>query len=102
MNMTRNVGRGIGGVAARRNQVPPEVSAAVMEMSINPGGLTDGEVMNAFLQMAHAITTQAQDITAQATREGVTRENPHVITMASRLRDITRMNPPSVLRIQDP
>ena len=45
--------------------------------------------------MAQAITTQPQAITAQATREGAPRENPHAITMASKLRDITRMNPPA-------
>ena len=35
-----------------------------------------------------------QSITAQATREGAARKNPHVCTMANMLRDFTRMNPP--------
>ena len=41
------------------------------------------------------VTTQAQAITGQANREVVPRENQHVSTMASRLRDFTRMNPPT-------
>ena len=44
--------------------------------------------------MAKAITVQAEDIKAQATREDFPREIPHTITMASRLRDFTRMYPP--------
>ena len=51
------------------------------------------EVRAALVQKAQAITTQAQAITAQATRKGAPRENPHASTMASRLRDFTRMNP---------
>ena len=43
------------------------------------------------VQMAKAITVQAQDIKAQATREDFPREIPHTITMASRLRDFRRM-----------
>ena len=43
-------------------------------------------------QMAQTITTQAQSITAQVAKEGVPRENPHAMTMASMLRDFTRMN----------
>ena len=44
--------------------------------------------------MAQAMTTQAHSITAHATREGTPMENPHASTMASKLRDFTRMNPP--------
>ncbi|XP_015081275.1 uncharacterized protein LOC107024844 [Solanum pennellii] len=44
--------------------------------------------------MAQAISMHAQAITAQATREGAPRENLYASTMASRLRDFTRMNPP--------
>ena len=47
----------------------------------------------AIFQMDQAITTQAQSIIAQANREVVSRENQHARTMASRLRDFTRMNP---------
>ena len=43
--------------------------------------------------MDQDITPQAQDITAQANREVVPRENQHASTMASRLRDFMRMNP---------
>ena len=63
-------------------------------MHVNPEGLTDGEVRNALLQMAQTITTHARAITAQAARECASRENLHASTMTSRLRDITRMNPP--------
>ncbi|XP_015060212.1 uncharacterized protein LOC107006078 [Solanum pennellii] len=44
--------------------------------------------------MAQAITTQARAITAQAATEGAPRENLHASTMASKLRDFPRMNPP--------
>ena len=43
--------------------------------------------------MAQAITTQPQAITAQATREGDPRESQHARTMASIMREFTRMNP---------
>ncbi|XP_015086975.1 uncharacterized protein LOC107030088 [Solanum pennellii] len=44
--------------------------------------------------MAQSITTQAQAIITQANREVAPRENQHASTIASRLRDFTRMNPP--------
>ena len=57
------------------------------------------------LQMAQAITTQAQDSTTQAQAmitqsnpEVVTWANQHVGTMATHLRDFTRMNPPNFYR----
>nr|XP_019069806.1 uncharacterized protein LOC109120449 [Solanum lycopersicum] len=49
--------------------------------------MTDGEVRAALFQMT-------QTIMSQANRKVVPRENPHASTMASRLRDFTRMNPP--------
>ena len=56
-------------------------------------------------QMAQAITTQAQAVTvhaqamtAQANREIVPRPHQQVPTMASCLRDFTRMNPPTFYR----
>ena len=52
--------------------------------------------------MSQSITTQAQDattqaqaMTAQANREVVPRVNQQLSTMASRLRDFTRLNPPT-------
>ncbi|XP_015054953.1 uncharacterized protein LOC107001401 [Solanum pennellii] len=44
--------------------------------------------------MAQVITMQAQAMTAQVNRQNVERENPPVRSMADRLRDFTRMNPP--------
>ncbi|TMW90505.1 hypothetical protein EJD97_015616 [Solanum chilense] len=90
----RNAGRGVGEVATGGNQTPPQAPAAEVQVPVNPAALTDGEVREALVQMAQSITTQAQAITTQAIREGVPRENPHASTMASRLRDFTRMNPP--------
>lgn len=64
--------------------------------------MTDGAIKAALFQMAQAITTQAQGpttqaqaMTTQANREVVPRANQQVATMASRLRDFTRMNPPT-------
>ena len=63
-------------------------------MPVNPAGLTDAEVRASLAQMAQAITMQAQAMTAQVNRHDVLRENPLVRSMADRLRDFTRMNPP--------
>lgn len=63
-------------------------------MPVNPAGLTDAEVRASLAQMAQAITMQAQAMTAQVNRQDVLRENPLVRSMADRLRDFTRMNPP--------
>ena len=94
MNMRRNTGRRVGEATAGGNQVPPQVPLVANQVQVNAAGLTDCEVRNALLQMAQAITTQDQAIMAQAVREGSPKENPHSRTMASRLRDFTRMNPP--------
>ena len=56
--------------------------------------MTNGEVRADLFQMAQTITTQAQDIMAQANREVEPRDNQHASTMASRLRDFMRMNSP--------
>ncbi|XP_049375598.1 uncharacterized protein LOC125840667 [Solanum verrucosum] len=59
--------------------------------------MIDEEVRSALLMMAQAVTTQSQAMTSQATRDGGTHVNPNVSTMASRLRDFVRMNPPVFL-----
>ena len=68
--------------------------AANDQVPVNPLAMTDGEVSSSLIQMAKAITTQDQAITAQAKWEIVPRENQHTGTMASRLRDFTSMKPP--------
>ena len=40
------------------------------QVPVNPDWLTDGEVGNAFMQRAHAITTRVKDITTQVARKG--------------------------------
>ena len=63
-------------------------------MFVNPAGLTYGEVRTALVHMAQAITIQAQVVTAQVEQQGVPIENPPSSTIANRLRDFLRMNPP--------
>ncbi|TMW99229.1 hypothetical protein EJD97_002866, partial [Solanum chilense] len=94
MNIRRNTGRRVGEAAAGGNQAPPQAPAAGVQVPINLAALMDREVRATLVQMMQAITSQAQAITAQATRKGAPTENPHASTMASRLRDFTRMNPP--------
>ena len=94
MNTRRNAGRGRGEKVVGSNQLPPQVPDAEIKMPVNPARLTDGEVRTALVQMAQAITLQARAITTQAEQQGVPRKNPSSSTMARRLRDFTRMNPP--------
>ena len=83
------------GATPQGNQNTSQLQDAANEqVLVNPPDLTDSKVWAALLQMAQAITTRAQAITAQANREVAPRENPHASTMVSRLRDFTRMNPP--------
>ena len=63
-------------------------------MCVNPTGLTDEEVRTALVQTAQAITLQDKAMIAQAEQQGVPRENTPSSTMASRLRDFMRVNPP--------
>ncbi|XP_069155274.1 uncharacterized protein [Solanum lycopersicum] len=94
MNTWRTKGRRTGAAAARGNQNPPQAPAEGVAMPVNPAGLTDAEVRASLAQMAQAITMQAQAMTAQVNRQDVLRENPPVRSIANRLRDFTRMNPP--------
>ena len=94
MNTKRNTGTRVREVAAGGNQAPHQAPACGVQVPINPAALTDGEVRAALVQMAQAITPQEHAITPQDTIEGAPKKNPHARTMASRLRDLTRINPP--------
>ncbi|TMX05627.1 hypothetical protein EJD97_014012, partial [Solanum chilense] len=91
------------GAPPRGEQVPPlEEDANVEQAPANPLSLTDENIRTALLQMAQAITTQAQTsttqaqaMTAQENQEVVHRSHQQVTTIASNLRDFTRMNPPT-------
>ena len=67
-------------------------------MPINPAGSAYAEVRASLDLMAQFITMQAQTMTAQVNQQNVERENPLVRSMADRLRDFTRMNPPVFTR----
>ncbi|TMX04318.1 hypothetical protein EJD97_009984 [Solanum chilense] len=95
MNMSRNVGGQIGGGVGGVNQIPPQTSAVEMEMPVNPTSLTDGAVSTPLVEIAQAITLQAQAMTAQAEQQGFARKDPLDSTMASRSMDFTMINPPS-------
>ncbi|XP_069144489.1 uncharacterized protein [Solanum lycopersicum] len=94
MNTWGTKGLRTGAAAARGNQNPPQAPAEGVAMPVNPAGLTDAEVRASLAQMAQAITMQAQAMTSQVNRQDVLRENPPVRSIADRLRDFTRMNPP--------
>ncbi|XP_049373433.1 uncharacterized protein LOC125838415 [Solanum verrucosum] len=67
------------------------------QVPVDPPTMTNEEVRLALLMMAQAVTTQAEAMTAQATRGVEANMNPIVSTMASRLSDFVRMNPPVFL-----
>ena len=56
--------------------------------------MTDCEVREALFQMAQAITLQALAMKSHDEQKGDPTKDPPASTMASRLRDFTRMNPP--------
>ena len=77
------------------NQVPPQDQSLVI-----PPPMTDGEIRAAFINLSQAITSKANNVTSQVqvmtsqvNREVGPQVPQHSSTMASRLRDFTRMNP---------
>ena len=55
MNTRRTAGVDIVGADAGVNKVPPQLPAAGMDMSVNPIGLTYGEIRTTLVKMAKAI-----------------------------------------------
>ncbi|TMX05102.1 hypothetical protein EJD97_002457 [Solanum chilense] len=109
MNTRRNPSRRLeeeivnAGVSHRGNQVPLlEEDVIDVQALVNPPPLTNGDKTTALFQMAQTIstqaqasTTQAQDMNTQDNKEVVPQANQYIGTMASHLRDSTRMNPPT-------
>ncbi|WMV49973.1 hypothetical protein MTR67_043358 [Solanum verrucosum] len=98
-NSRRAEGNNLNEEALQGNQAPQ-----VSQAPGNPQAMTDVEFRLAFLMLtqdmtaqAQAVTTQAQGMTAQSNRDVGPRVNPNMNTMASRLRDFTKMNPPEIL-----
>ena len=71
MKTWRTKGQRRGGAAARGNQNPPQAPVEGVSMPVNPARLTDAEVRSSLTQIAHAITMQAQAMTAQVNRQNV-------------------------------
>lgn len=88
----------VRGAAAKGNQNPPQDVSEGVAMLVNLCGLTDAEVRESIVHMAQTIKMQAQSMTAQVNLQDVQEENPPVCSMAYRLRDFTRINPPIFTR----
>ena len=106
MNTRRNVAErleeeiAIARSPPRGDQVPLlEEKSNFEEAPVNPPPLTVGDIKVSLIQLSQVVTTLAQAMTAQANREVVPYPNQQNAIMASRLRYITRMNPPTLLRV---
>ena len=104
MNTRRNATRRLkeevanAGAPPHDEQVPLlEENANVDQAPTNPPPMMEAEMRAIIDQMDQAITTQAQAyaLTAQANRDVAPYPYQQVTIMASRVRDFTRMNPPT-------
>ena len=88
-------------VPPQGNQAPPQEQASQGDQAlVNPPAMSDGEIRLNFVILDQGMTNKEQSIDTQAqamTAQDSWRVRPHVqqnaITMASRLRDCTLMNP---------
>ena len=109
MNTRRNVAQRLEEEVANArdsphdDQAPPlEENANVDQAPANPPPMTEVEMRDIIYQMSQAITTQeqastiqAQAMMVQANWEVMPRPHQQITTMASHLRDFTRMNLPT-------
>ncbi|XP_049397332.1 probable indole-3-pyruvate monooxygenase YUCCA10 [Solanum stenotomum] len=82
------VNEGVPPQGAQGDQVPQG-----NQVLVEAPTMTNEAVRSALLMIAQAVTTEAQAMTAQATRSVKANVNPNVSTIASRLSDFVRMNP---------
>ena len=96
--MVRILEEEVGNVGAlpHGEQVPPlEENANVNQAPANPPPMMEAEIRDILAQKAQGMTTQAQAMTAQANRDVAPRPHQQVTTMASYIRDFTRIYPPT-------
>ena len=87
------------GAHPRGNKVPPlEEGGNHDKAPVNPPPLTDEDIMDALIQSPQASAAQAQSMTTQANGEVVPLPTKEVPTMASIIKDFTRMNSPTFYR----
>ena len=99
--MARRLEEGISNAGAPPSgeQVPPvKEDANVDPTTINPPTLKDGYIRASPIQFVQAATVQAQAVMDKANLELVPRTHQQLTTMASQLRDFTRINPPTLYR----
>ncbi|TMX04848.1 hypothetical protein EJD97_004367 [Solanum chilense] len=83
------------GVPPQRNHGPPQEQALLGDQDlVIPPYMMDGEIRTFFINLDQAMNTQAQSMAAQENWKVGLRMNQNASTMASCLRDFTRMNPP--------
>ncbi|TMX04331.1 hypothetical protein EJD97_009754, partial [Solanum chilense] len=91
------------GASPHDEQVPPlEENTNVDKAPANPTPMMEAEMRNILAQMAKAMPSQAQPATvqsqsmmSQANRDTAPRSYQQVTSMTSRVRDFSRMNPPT-------